>query len=378
MKLILSVDALAPVLTGIGRYAWELTQRVPEVAAVEDVRFFRNGRWVANPADLVVPTELAPPQQQPKSRLKLKVPRWLREFELKRACRSRVFHGPNYFLPPYAEQGVVTVHDLSVFKFPETHPPERIRHFEREFFRSVTQSTHVLTDSEATRQEVITFLGFSPDKITAVPLGVAAEFTPRDPEDLGPCLHRYGLEAGGYALCVSTLEPRKKIANLLQAYQCLPKDLRFRFPLILAGGAGWLSEYLHQQIERFSKEGWLHYLGFVPERDLHLLYAGARVFLYPSAYEGFGLPVLEAMASGVPVVTSNRSSLPEVTQGAALLADPDDIDALAEAIEKGLSDEVWRAKAKGQGLTVAQAYTWERCIEQTVGVYLRVFADVQC
>jgi len=378
LKLILSVDALAPVLTGIGRYAWELTQRVPEAAAIEDVRFFRNGRWVANPANLVLPAEPVDSQQQPKSRLKFKVPRWLREFELKRACRSRVFHGPNYFLPPYAEQGVVTVHDLSVFKFPETHPLERIRHFEREFFRSVDQSAHLITDSEATRQEVMAFLGCAPDKITAVPLGVAAEFTPRDPEELAPCLRRYGLEARGYALCVSTLEPRKKIANLLQAYQCLPKALRTRFPLVLAGGTGWLSEDLHEQIERFSEEGWLHYLGFVPETDLHLLYAGARLFLYPSAYEGFGLPVLEAMASGVPVVTSNCSSLPEVTQGAALLVDPDDIQALAVAVEKGLSDEDWRTKAKDQGLTVAQAYTWERCIEQTVGVYRRVFAGGQC
>jgi alpha-1,3-rhamnosyl/mannosyltransferase len=185
-------------------------------------------------------------------------------------------------------------------------------------------------------------------------------------------LAKYGLRHGGYALCVSTLEPRKKIAHLLQAYQCLPQRLREQTPLILIGSRGWLSEQLQQEIERLAQQGWLRYLGFVPEADLPALYAGARTFIYPSSYEGFGLPVLEAMASGVPVVTSNRSSLPEVTKGAALLVDPDDIDALSRSIEAGLSDQPWRDGAIASGLAVAQGFTWDRCIEQTVHVYKNI------
>ena len=135
------------------------------------------------------------------------------------------------------------------------------------------------------------------------------------------------------------------------------------------GGAGWLSEQLHADIDRLAAQGWLKYLGFVPEPDLPALYAGARSFVYPSIYEGFGLPVLEAMASGVPVVTSCFTSLPEVTQGAAQLVNPDDIEALAGAITISLCDEAWRDAASLRGRQVAAGYSWQRCIEQTVSVY---------
>jgi glycosyltransferase involved in cell wall biosynthesis len=136
----------------------------------------------------------------------------------------------------------------------------------------------------------------------------------------------YGLSHGSYSLCVTTIEPRKRIDSLLAAYARLPEKLRVVYPLILVGGKGWRSEHLHQAIDAAANAGWLHYLGFVPEDDLPALYAGARLFVYPSSYEGFGLPVIEAMASGVPVVTSNRSCLPEIASGAAKLVDPDDVE----------------------------------------------------
>jgi glycosyltransferase involved in cell wall biosynthesis len=184
-------------------------------------------------------------------------------------------------------------------------------------------------------------------------------------------LQTHGLSHGAYTLCVSTLEPRKNINRLLQAYRLLPVELRQRFPLVVAGGRGWLSDALQQEMGRCAAEGWFHYLGFVPETDLPLLFAGARLFAYPSAYEGFGLPVLEAMASGVPVVSSDRSSLPELTQGAAKLVDPDDVESLAKAIEDGLSDATWRIEAGAAGLAVAQTYSWDKCAEATVAVYRR-------
>ena len=372
MNTILSVEALAPVLTGIGRYAWELASRLPQQAGVGQLRYYRQGQWVPDPALLLQTPSAGAGLGRKKSGFRIRAPRWLKDYGLTRACRDQVFHGPNYMLPRCVDIGVATVHDLSVFKFPETHPIERIRQFEREFGLSMARAAHLITDSEATRKEVIDFLAWAPEKITVVPLGVSSQFAPRSEAELAPCLAKYGLRHGGYALCVSTLEPRKKIANLLQAYQCLPQRLREQTPLILIGSRGWLSEELHQEIERLASQGWLRYLGFVPEADLPALYAGARMFIYPSSYEGFGLPVLEAMASGVPVVTSNRSSLPEVTKGAALLVDPDDIDALAVSIEAGLSDQPWRTAAIALGLTVAQGFTWDRCIEQTVRVYKNI------
>lgn len=369
LKLVLSVEALSPHLTGIGRYTWELAQRLPMHSQLQDVRFYRGGRWIDQPASLLQEAPVAAPAKARKSFFRIKQPRWLRDWQTTARCRDRVFHGPNFFLPACAEAGVATVHDLSVFKYPETHPIERIRHFEREFKDSMARASHLVTDSEATRREVIEFLAWPEDKITAVPLGVSPQFAPASAAALAPCLAKHGLTFKRYALCVSTLEPRKKIANLLQAYECLPLQLRNQYPLVLVGGAGWLSEALHERIDRLAAQGWLRYLGFVPEADLPALYAGAHAFVYPSIYEGFGLPVLEAMASGVPVVTSIFTSLPEVTQGAALLVDPDDIDALTSAIQTSLSDEAWRATACETGLATARNFTWSRCVDRTIDVY---------
>lgn len=371
MKLILSVDALSPQLTGIGRYAWELASRLPRHAAVDYVRFYRSGNWVADPAALL----LSPAASRSSVRRRWRwprPPRWARDALGKWHSRGQVFHGPNYFLPDRADRGVATIHDLSVFKFPETHPTARLKQFERDFNRSMSRAVHLITDSESTRQEVMAFLEWPEQRITAVPLGVDGKFAPRSGPALDLKLSEYGLRQGAYVLCVSTLEPRKKIANLLQAYQCLPKPVRDAAPLVLAGGSGWLSEDLQRAIEHGTSQGWVRYLGFVPEADLPVLYAGAKLFVYPSSYEGFGLPVLEAMASGVPVVSSNCSSLPEVTAGAALLVEPDDVDALAACIVRGLRDVAWRDTACSKGLAVAQAHSWEKCLDRTV----RVYADV--
>jgi alpha-1,3-rhamnosyl/mannosyltransferase len=358
------------VLTGIGRYAWELASRLPQHPDVDTVQYYRQGNWVKEPGALLqIPL---PGHPRARARIRVRTPRWFRDRLVKWDCRGRVFHGPNYFIPACAEVGVATIHDLSVFKFPETHPVDRIKQFEQLFMDSISRSSQLITDTETTRREVVDFLGWPAEKVTAVPLGVSRDFAPQSEIALAPRLSKYGLTPGGYSLCVSTLEPRKRIGNLLQAYQDLPAQLRERFPLVLVGSPGWLSEALHKEIERLSNQGWLRYLGFVPEADLPALYSGARAFIYPSIYEGFGLPVLEAMASGVPVITSNRSTLPEVTKGAALTIDPDDIDALRQCIETGLSDETWRSSAKSLGLAVASEYSWDRCIEQTVRVYKSV------
>ncbi|WP_048817667.1 glycosyltransferase family 4 protein [Ralstonia solanacearum] len=367
MKVVLSVEALMPTLTGIGRYTWELASRLPWSLGDDCVRYYRQGRWIPDCGPLLRSMDSLHARRR-----KLSPPRWLRAFGMKLACRGRIFHGPNYFLPPCADAGVATVHDLSVFKFPETHPVERVRHFEQEFRRSLARSAHLITDSEATRREVIDFLGWPADKITAVPLGVAPRFAPRADADVTTPLRKYGLTPGGYALCVSTLEPRKRIDHLIRAYGALSRPLRAQFPLVLAGSQGWQNARLLQEISRATGQGWLRYLGFVPEADLLQIYAGARLFVYPSIYEGFGLPVLEAMASGVPVVASNRASLPEVTKGAALLVDPDDMDALMQSVRTGLVCDAWRSSARSQGLRVAQDFSWDRCVEQTIRVYRRV------
>lgn len=367
MNVVLAVDAIVPPLTGIGRYTWELARHYSEQEGwLTSVRFDFAGRWIENPSRLLEEQLLHSDNRIPRF---LRVPASIGKWRRRREMRKYLFHSPNYFLPESVDSGIVTVHDLSVFKFPETHPVERLRHFERAFASTLNRSVHLITDSEAIRKEVIDYFGWSPDKITAVHLGVPAAFRPCAAAELAQPLHEYGLSPGNYSLCVSTLEPRKRIDRLLQAYAEIPMVLRQQWPLVLAGSKGWLNEALSRQIAVGESQGWLRYLGFVPEPVLPLLYAGARAFFFPSLYEGFGLPVLEALASGVPVLTSNCSSLPEVADGAAWLVEPDDHAALREGIENVLSNETWRTAAIVRGLQVASEATWAKCARRTLDVY---------
>jgi alpha-1,3-rhamnosyl/mannosyltransferase len=365
MKIALTVEALSPHLTGIGRYTWELATRLAEDPLVGDLRYFANNGWIANPSAMLLP----------RKRLTARVPTCWRKRMVARDMADRLFHGPNYFLPPFVEGGVITVHDLSVFHFPETHPTERLRHFERDFASSLSRAAHIITDSQTVRHELMAFADVQADRITAIPLGVSPSFRQRALPDLNGVLEPYELTAGAYILCVSTIEPRKKIAELLHAWRHVPQAIRQRIPLVIIGGGGWLSEDIKAELERDMKEGWVRYLGYVPEADLPGLYAGAALFVYPSSYEGFGLPPIEAMASGVPVIVSNRSCLPEVTQGAAMVIDPDSIADFATALEQGLTDTPWRGQAISAGLKVAKNYTWERCATQTREIYQYVLGS---
>lgn len=369
MKVVLAVDALTPPLSGIGRYTWELANRLTNRPEVDSLGFYMNGYWVKDPATMLVPS--APGEKPEYKRLAgiLSATKWLRKTTANIRCRNALFHGPNFFLPPCADTGVITVHDLSVLKYPETHPAERIRHYEMYFAGSIDRASHLITVSQTTRQEVIDYLGVPENRVTCVYNGVSDNFQTMSVETLQPILPRHELSPGGYSLCVSTLDPRKRIDRLIDAYALLPADLRHRFPLILVGPSGWLNEELNLKIAEATRAGWLKYLGFVPEEDLPYIFAGARLFIYPSIYEGFGLPVVESMASGVPVITSKFSCLPEVSQGAALLIDPDDIEHFSTTIQQGLTDDEWRSTAIMMGLSVAQKYRWERCVEDTLSVY---------
>jgi alpha-1,3-rhamnosyl/mannosyltransferase len=286
----------------------------------------------------------------------------------RRTLQSTIVHAPNYFLPVGADKSVTTVHDLSVFRFPETHPIARVRQFERLFEDSLNRATRIITDTETVRCELIEMFNVLPNRITAVALGVSDRFRPLSATELEPPLGKWGL-TGSYGLCVSALEPRKKVLELIGAWRRLPIGLRNRLPLVLAGGGGWLNEEIKDQVAAAEAEGWLRNLGHVDEADLPRLYAGARLFIYPSTYEGFGLPPVEAMACGVPAVVADRSCLREVCGEAPKYVDPENDNEFLTTIMESLENEQWRAKAVQCGLNQAAKYTWARCIEDTVAVY---------
>lgn len=381
LKIILSVDALQPPLTGIGRYTWELATRLPAHDDIAELRLRTALNWVASDdlASLVHNLPQSKQAQQagmPLSRLLRRLKRatgrivapWLQRRAFS-GCADYLYHGPNFYLPNFPGRTVATIHDLSIFRYPQFHPPLRVAYMKREIPRTLQRANFLITDSEFTCQEIIAELNWPADKVRSVPLGVPENFYPRSASATQALCERHNLRHGAYVLCVSTIEPRKNIDTLLSAYEALPVSLRSRVPLVLAGDQGWRSESIHQRFARAESQGWLKYLGYVGDNDLPLLFAGALGFAFPSFYEGFGLPVLEAMASGVPVVCSNAASLPEVAQGCALLVEPQDTQAWTMALQRLLEDAEWRAQTSVAASAAARIYTWDLTVKRTIAAY---------
>lgn len=367
MRLAITVDPLCSQIGGIGRYTLELCKGLQHRSEIGELLFYRNGRWIDDPYALLRDEEVLSPRSRYLPQL------WHAWRERRRYAEVR-FHGTNFFLPSKVKVGVITVHDLSVLRFPELHPAARIAAFERMFMGSLERAVHIITPSETIRREVIEMFKFNARDVTAIPLAAGAEYRPRLPEDIRSALSPWGLEPDGYGLSVATIEPRKKLEQSLAAWERLPPALRQRYPLVIVGGAGWENDSIRARIRRGEDQGWLRSIGYFPEEALPSLYAGARLLLYPSTYEGFGLPVVEGMASGTPCIISSQSCLVEVTEGVGMQVDPDDVIAFSSDIERGLTDETWRAEAKSGGLRIASNYSWDRCISGTVDVYERAFA----
>lgn len=317
MKVIFGTDAIKYPLTGIGRYAFELAKRLSDAPEISELLFLNGHRLTQQ---MPVAKENGSSTEGLKSLIKksrlaseayrLTAP-WLKTNVL-RNHKDAIYHGPNFYLPPKVERCVVTFHDLSVFTFPQCHPPERVRYMRKELLQTVKRASVFITDSDFTRLELINYFNISESRVFTAKLACSGEFRPRREEEITPVLGKYKLAFKKYSLFTGSIEPRKNIATLLDAYERLPLSLRKQTPLVISGFKGWNSDTLHRRFEQGEREGWLRYLGFTPSSDLPALYAGAVSFLFPSIYEGFGLPVLEAMASGTPVVCSNSSSLPEV------------------------------------------------------------------
>lgn len=390
IDLILGVDSINPPLTGIGRYALELARGLPQHPAMGQVRYFTLGGWV--PLQPLLDAESgegrfhAATLPRLRSRLAsnrlavrayhLLIPQ-LQRWQLRDHTNS-IYHSPNYFLPPFSGHTVATVHDLSHHLYPQFHPAARIDYMRRALPDSLRRADHIVTDAESVRRELVEHFNYPAERITAIPLGANPAFRPRCRKEILSALNQFRLQPQAYSLYVGTIEPRKNLDRLLTAYERLPESLRLRYPLVMAGGSGWCSEHTHEHMRSAASAGWLIYLRYVAQADLPLLYAGARVFVYPSLYEGFGLPVLEAMASGTPVITSNCSSLPEVVGTAGLQIQPEDIPALTATLVRALQDDDWCAKASVAGLKRAAQFSWERCVQQTVQVYEHITDAVHC
>lgn len=283
-----------------------------------------------------------------------------------------LLHSPD-FIPPFrgAFRRVITVHDLNFLYYPQFLTADSRRYYTGQIERAVSIADHILADSRATQLDLIELLQVPAGKISAVWLAPDRRFHPIEPPILEAARARLQLP-DRFILFTGTLEPRKNVAGLLRAYRRL-RDRAAPLPsLLLAGVRGWLFDETQSLITQLNLDRHVRWIDSPPAADLIALYNAASVYVLPSFYEGFGLTVLEAMACGTPTIISDRGSLPEIAGGAALVIDPDDAGALADALARVLDDDQLRADLKHKGLRRVTDFSWERCARETLAVYDRV------
>ena len=287
-----------------------------------------------------------------------------------------VLHAPDYVLPPsICRRAIVTIHDLSYIVHPEYALPSVARYLNVNVPRSLARSRLVFADSNATREDIIAHLGVAAERVLTVYPGVGAQFRPLAPEATAEAAARLGLPPR-FLLFVSTIEPRKNLVRVLEALATLRTRGRDLPPLLVAGRRGWMYEPVFAAIERLGLGDAVRFLDFVSDADLPMLYNRAEALVYPSIYEGFGFPPLEALACGAVVVTSNTSSLPEVVGDAALTVDPTDVVAIADALDAATSDDDLRRTLRGRGPQQAARFRWALAAEQVLTSYRSVGARV--
>ncbi len=363
---------------GIGRYVRELIGALAEIDSTTPYRLFVSGatRRSLPPAPGANftwrPTRITPlwfARLWHRARVPLPVEAFVGRVDL--------FHATDFTLPPTLPGTVtlLTVHDLSFVRAPETATPVLKAYLDRVVPRSVRRASHVLADSQATKDDLVALYGVAPEKVSVLLSGVSAHFRPvQDPAVRAAVRERYGIPAAPYIFSVGTVQPRKNYARLMEALAALgPEagDIR----LVIAGGRGWLDSPIYDAVRALGLEGRVHFTGFVDDADLPALYSDALCLAYPSLYEGFGFPVLEAFACGTPVITSKLSSMPEVAGDAALLVDPYDVGALTAALKRLLSDPALRAELVRRGYRQAEQFTWARAASQLAGIYRRLIAQ---
>ncbi len=283
-----------------------------------------------------------------------------------------VFHATNYIAPPQKKgKLILTVHDVGFARMPEAHP-QSSRMFSEVLPRQLQRADKVVVVSEFTRNELLEIFDVPVQKVQVIHNGISPDFRPiKEPAALGEIFRKYQIEQG-YVLFVGKLEARKNLVGIIEAYSLFKNSSKSAHKLVLAGSLGWKGEEALGKVVEYGLEKDVVHLGYVPDTDLPVLMSGAAVFLYPSLYEGFGIPTIEAMACGTPVIASNSTSLPEVVGDAGLLVDPHSPEEIAHALTDILSDAARRNRLVNKGLARAKRFSWRKMAEETLELYMEV------
>lgn len=374
MRFGIDATALPERPVGAGNYIIQLVRGLASLKEdVELVVFAHHSRQalIDQPGLQGVEWALVPDKSPPRRLL------WEQTVlpSLVRRARLDLLHSPHYTRPILLPcSSIVTFHDMTFFLYPELHTRAKRFFFPRAIRLSARLAEVLIADSESTRRDAMRILGIPPEKITTIPLGISAEFRPiSDPVLFEACREKYKLPQE-FILYVGLVEPRKNLPLLLSAFARL-KCTEPTVPLVIVGRYGWMYEDIFRQIEELSLKNKVIFTGYVPAEDLPIVYNLARLFVYPSIYEGFGFPPLEAMACGTPVITTSVSSMQENVGDAAILVPPQDEDALVEAMQRLLTDAQLREGLSHKGRQQAAQFTWTRTAQETLRLYRQVGAS---
>jgi Glycosyltransferase len=372
MRIGIDGIPLATPKAGIGHYTFELAHSLAALAPDDEF-------------ELIAPVPL-PVEANPAPNLRTVLGRsgglrkrwWTIGLPLHlQETRLPLFHGTNYLVPLWRRSvTVVTIHDLSLLLHSDTHRTDLVRRAKKRLPTMTRIANHILTDSEAVKREICEHLQVSSDKITVVPLAPRRTFAPVPRNDDVEVRRRLGVE-DDFILFVGTLEPRKNLITLVRAFDLLMRTTELRPQLVVAGQKGWLTDDLFAHIDKSSTRDRILFTDYISDLDLAALYSSCKVSVYPSLYEGFGLPSLEAMACGAPVITSRIPAIMETSSGAAKLITPTDVNELTAALVELLTDAQAREHYKSLGLRRAAEYTWKRTAQQTLNVYRHVYSQVR-
>ncbi len=367
------LSSLVPALLRIDRensytlYAlWSLTHYLLHPSMKVD--FPKEGNYKAVYKHLPVPFQLFRYLSVPGA------PAAFREYMLG-GLDADVVHSCTFCVPRFRDRRkklVVTIYDLTVITNPECHMKMNIRHCIAGAKDAIKYADSIIAISEHTKQDLIKYLGAPPELITVTQLAASGDYREvTDPEKLRSVRQRYDLPES-YILFVGSLEPRKNVKTLFKAYSRMKESFKKEFPLVIAGAKGWLNSDIPELVKALGIEDRVKFAGYIDRADIAAVYSQAAVFVFPSLYEGFGLPILEAMGCGTPVITSNVSSMPEVAGNAAVLVSPTDAAELSAALESVLGDEGKRGEMRKKGFARASSFSWERCAKETLEVYRKV------
>ncbi len=373
IRLAVNATALLSPLTGIGHYVRALMNALQSTGQVES-NYFYGGAWSTALRNVPLPqtanqVKLAVRRFMPRA---YEVSRWLQQQRFGSGMKNwsgGLYHEPNCLAFEFDGPTVLTVHDLSWIRHPEAHPVERVRTMNKFFELSLRRAHRIVTDAHYVKQELIEVFGINEAKIHPIHLAADNVFEPLSDLQTQQALIPRGLVHGEFWLSVGTIEPRKNLKLLFEAFAQLTPVQRKRCPLVVMGRTGWGEQNWQHQVRQMVNAGEVIFTGYLPRQEQAVIIAGAKALIYPSLYEGFGLPLVEAMQCGVPVIAANTSCLPEVLGGAGVLVDPNDATDLKQRMEQLLDDMVLANGLAKKALIRSQDFSWTKCAQQTLDVY---------